>query len=153
MGEDSAFGMTNSAKTGRKDKKRNENTLSGSTLRRELDRKCNGLVYISEIDSPVEAFEFSELSSENLKKLHKSLKKQGDMALVELKQRITRIDPSYSDFRNQNSVRFLELFSVLEENLSYLTLYREGRVEVGIYIYGLDRDGALMGVKTKALET
>ncbi len=145
--------MTDSQKPGKKNATEESALLRGPALLRELDRKCKGLVYISEVDSPVEVFEGTGLSDEMLKKLHKSLKKRKQTRLAKLKERLTRIDDGYSKSRNENAARFSRVFAVLERNLRNLGIHREGKVSIDIFIYGLDLDEAIIGVRTRALET
>jgi hypothetical protein len=42
---------------------------------------------------------------------------------------------------------------LLEENLADLTVFRIGSIRIDIYVVGLDADGNLAGIKTKAVET
>jgi hypothetical protein len=41
----------------------------------------------------------------------------------------------------------------LKENLRDLKVYRIGRIEIDIYVIGIDSQNNLMGIKTKAVET
>ena len=49
--------------------------------------------------------------------------------------------------------RFLELQKLLEENLRELKVFRIGRIQLDIFVVGIDKSGSLIGVSTKAVET
>ncbi|HTK37099.1 MAG TPA: nuclease A inhibitor family protein [Pyrinomonadaceae bacterium] len=45
------------------------------------------------------------------------------------------------------------LRQLLEENLGDLKVFRIGRIRIDIYVVGVDREGRLVGIKTRAVET
>jgi hypothetical protein len=47
----------------------------------------------------------------------------------------------------------LALQKLLEENLEDLIVLRTGRIQIDIYVVGLDAAGNLAGIQTKAVET
>ncbi len=49
--------------------------------------------------------------------------------------------------------RFLELQKLLEESLRDRKVFRQGAIRLDIFTVGIDKDGCLMGVMTKAAET
>jgi hypothetical protein len=42
---------------------------------------------------------------------------------------------------------------LLEGNLRDLRVFKVGRIELDIYVVGINSEGILMGIKTKAVET
>lgn len=49
--------------------------------------------------------------------------------------------------------KFLELQTLLEENLHDLKVFKLGRIRLDIYAVGIDRNGNPLGIKTQAVET
>jgi len=49
--------------------------------------------------------------------------------------------------------KFEELKHLLAAELSGLKVFRMGRINVDIYILGIDQDGSIARIKTRAVET
>jgi hypothetical protein len=67
--------------------------------------------------------------------------------------RLTRTEGWHDDAQRAQAKKFLELQTLLEENLRDLKVFKVGRIRLDIYAVGLDVDGNLLGIKTRAVET
>ena len=59
----------------------------------------------------------------------------------------------YGAEEKHNAERFARLQNLLEENLRDLKVFKIGRIEIDVYVVGLDQNNELIGIKTKAVET
>lgn len=122
-----------------------------------IETACEGLIFISETDAPVEAFQLpgGPLISGLL------LKFDGLPAgtpAVEIDPnafftRLTALKDWFDEDRKLRARKFLELKELLEENLDGLKAFRLGEVRVRYYIAGSAADGRLIGIRTSAVET
>lgn len=123
-----------------------------------IARACEGLVYISETDAPVEAFCIDRGQSETVSVL-KQL--DGSPAAAPVKEidavafftRLITVKDWFGDSEKSRAKKFLELKELLEESLHGLRAFRLGEVRVRYYVAGVTADGRLAGVKTSAVET
>jgi hypothetical protein len=67
--------------------------------------------------------------------------------------RLTAIKDWYGDRELERAKKFLELQKLLEEDLRELKVYKVGNIQVDIFAAGIDKEGYLMGVTAKAVET
>ena len=66
---------------------------------------------------------------------------------------LTAIRDWYTADQKRNTRRFATLEHLLRDELSDLYVFRIGRIRIDIYVVGVDRNGDLRGIKTKAVET
>lgn len=127
-------------------------------LFRQIERACEGLIYISETDSPVLAFSGPAtdiITGEII--LREGA--DGDAGPVEeisfddFFARLTSLKEWFGERELARAKKFLELQELLEENLSQRKVFRVGRLRLSIFAVGIDKDGRLMGVTTRAVET
>lgn len=67
--------------------------------------------------------------------------------------RLTEIQDWFETEEKATAERFVQLKQVLEQNLRDLKVYRIGKIQIDIYVVGLDADDMLTGIQTKAVET
>ncbi len=123
-----------------------------------IEKACSGLIYISETDAPIELFAAGRADSVTRKTI---LEKTGHPAdtpveetdLIRFFARLTRVEDWYPGERKADAKRFARLKKILEENLTDLRVFKTGKIRLDIFAVGLDKDGRLMGIKTKAVET
>ena len=123
-----------------------------------LRRACKGLFYPSETDAAIVPFFggrseegthltiVNELGLENGNEVEES--RFSDFFL-----RLTRVQDWFGEAEIENATRFLKLQKLLEGNLKDLKVLRTGRIQIDIYLVGIDSDGNVAGIKTKAVET
>jgi hypothetical protein len=130
--------------------------FKGKNLLAEIEKSTAGLTYISETDAPVKAvFVAGARSTDAIHFISKGTAAE----ILEARQpreffdRLTTEKDWFGSREREIAKRFSELEKLLNENLCNLTVLRVGRIQIDIYVVGLDADGNLVGIKTKAVET
>jgi len=135
-----------------------KNDKSESELFRKIEQVCEGLIYISEADAPVRAF-FGKTTDTVTSEI---IMQQPDLSPEDgveerdfdtLFTRLSTIKEWHGEAEIARAKKFLELKTLLEENLSDLKVFRIGTRRLDIYAVGTDKDGNLIGVTTTAVET
>jgi hypothetical protein len=133
--------------------------LSATDLDSSIRKLCEGLVYISETDSPLHLITGGKASSISAEDV---VNRFGDdrpkwpveeIGFGEFFGRLTKMQDWYGDEERERVRKYRRLRTMLESNLSDLHVFRVGRVQIDIYVIGLDREKNLIGIKTKAVET
>lgn len=119
---------------------------------------CCGLVYISETDAPIEFFEGGVVKKLTKKTVseqagHPSNSRAEESDFDKFFARLTRAEDWHPSERKADAKRFAKLKKILEEELTDLSVFKIGKIQLDIYAVGLDKDGRLIGIKTKAVET
>ncbi|MEQ1923479.1 MAG: nuclease A inhibitor family protein [Pyrinomonadaceae bacterium] len=135
-----------------------ENSNISIELPAMLATACDGLIYISEMDAPVIPFFGSAAEAVTGETILQQANLPGDSQVLELSRddffgRLTENRDWYGDAEKLRAKKFSELHKLLGENLSDPKVFRVGRVQVDIYAVGIDKDGHIAGVTTKAVET
>jgi len=133
--------------------KKNSSALFGA-----IEEACQGLIYTSETDAPLVAFQNETVGPLTKEHLLRLIKREQDTPVEErsfadLFVRLTRIQDWFGELELARAKKFLELQRLLEENLSDLKVFRIGQVQIHIYVVGLDTDRRLLGFTTQVVET
>jgi hypothetical protein len=67
--------------------------------------------------------------------------------------RLIEFQDWYGDEEKMNTEKYILLKRLLEENLKDLKVFKIGKIQLDIYVVGLDLENRLLGIKTKAVET
>jgi hypothetical protein len=124
----------------------------------QIRKAAKGLYYISETDAEIFAFAGTKtgaVTKENL------LRQTGDKPDAPVEERdyaafftrLTKIEDWFGDEEKRAAAKFARLKELLESHLKDLKVFKVGRIEIDIYVVGLDAQGNLAGIKTKAVET
>ena len=129
-----------------------------TSLIAKIENLCDGLFYISETDAVIVPFTGEKTEAVNGGVVLRQTGTAGDTPVEEVDfdvffDRLTRIQDWFGERETKRAKKFGELKKLLAENLSELKVFKVGRIRLDIYVVGLDRDGRLAGVKTKAVET
>ena len=135
--------------------KKSENT---NDLSERLKEACAGVTYLSETDADVEPFLGGKVEVLNtqsfLETIGVSKKEPVEVTGArQLFERVSKIQEWHTASQKTNGEKFAALRKLLESNLSGLRVFRVGRIQIDIYIFGIDPDGNLAGVRTRAVET
>ncbi|CAN5662563.1 nuclease A inhibitor family protein [soil metagenome] len=112
--------------------------------------------YISETDSELFPFVGERAEDVSAEIILKQLGRNDPVEernFEDLFKRLTEIQEWFGDEETRTANRFSELKEILMKNLRSLKVFKIGRIEIDIYIVGLDADNILKGVWTKAVET
>ena len=135
-----------------------KNNQGDSDFFQTIADTCEGLIYVSEIDAPVLPFASQPNDTSSEENILHDAAISGD-AMIEERNfedffaRLTAIKDWFGDREIARAKKFLELKTLLEENLRDLKVFRKGSIRIEIFAVGIDKSGRLMGVTTKAVET
>lgn len=123
-----------------------------------LTRACSGLIYVSETDSPIVPFVGHKTKKVTPKALLESINTSVGTPIQcvgpdRFFDRLTRHQDWYGEAETASAKRFKELKQLMESELRELSLFRVGQIQIDIYVIGLDRNGTLAGIQTRAIET
>ena len=126
-------------------------------FQRELKAACRSLQFVSETDADIIPFSAAAPSSGSLRSYLKTLEITSaeieEVAFDNFFDRLTKEKDWFGPTEKDRAEQFAKLREVLETNLEKLRVIRVGKVQIDIYVVGLDANGRLAGVKTKAVET
>ena len=123
-----------------------------------FEAACEGLVFISETDAPVLPFAGgpADTVTGEIILQQTGREPQTDVEEVEIGAfftKLTTLKDWFGEPEKARAKKFLELKTLLEENLRELKVFRIGRIRLDIYVVGINTEGNLMGVTTNAVET
>lgn len=129
-----------------------------SEFKNSLSEALNGLIYMSETDASIEPFEGGPAGAVTAQDLLPMTGTPGDAQVEErgfdeIFARLTRVYEGASEEATAKAARFEALKQLMAANLSDPKVFKVGRINVDIYMVGLDGEGNLSGVKTRAVET
>jgi len=135
-------------------------STESTEVRERLESAAEGLLFISESESP---FEYEELPADTPAALtpdsvRAALGEPEETPVEEtsldrfLSGHIERADPA-DPVAQENVGRFRALKQALTESLSEVKVFRVGEVEVRYHVLGRTPDGRIAGLAASALET
>ena len=139
-------------------KKKSLKSEPNETLAEQIRKAAEGLYYISETDAEIFPFEGTKTDAVTKENLLSQTADKPDAPIEERDfevffTRLTKIQDWFGDEEKQTAAKFARLKELLESNLKNLKVFKVGRIEIDVYIVGLDSESKLTGVKTKAVET
>jgi hypothetical protein len=123
----------------------------------ELKAATRGLTFMSESDYPFEVFKWG--GAKPTHEFLRGLTSQDPASPVETQtaKELFRAAASEPDWKSGADLavarRFQSLLRLLEENLSDLTVFRVGTINMPVYVAGRAASGAWLGVSTRVVET
>ena len=123
--------------------------FKGDKLLAEIEKFTAGLTYVSETDVSVLPFsatvvEVQKLIAEN---------RHYELSARDFFARLTTNRDWFGAKEKESAHRFAELEKLLDENLCDLKVFKVGRIQIDIFVVGLDANDSVIGIKTKAVET
>jgi hypothetical protein len=117
-----------------------------------------GLYYISETDAEILPFVGTKAEDVTKEEILRQTNNKPDVSVeerdfAEIFARLTELQDWFGDEEKATAEKFLALQKLLEDNLKDLKVFKIGSIQIDIYFAGLDADGNLMGIQTKAVET
>ncbi len=125
---------------------------------RLIEEATKDLYYMSETDAKVEAFFGGKIGNLTRESFLNQIGANENQQVEEREfekffERLIKVQDWYGDYERETAKKYEQLRKVMKENLRELKVFRIGRIEIDIYVVGLDSQGNVMGVKTKAVET
>jgi hypothetical protein len=130
--------------------------FKGENLLAEIRKSTDGLTYMSETDAPVEPYSGWRADTVDICNFIQGAAravKHEKLAPKKFFDRLTTVSEWFGPEQTETARRFSELEKLLSENLSELTVFKIGHIQIDIFVVGLDADKNLIGIKTKAVET
>lgn len=116
--------------------------------------------YPSESDEPIEWFVFETESDKPIDEAtFRSLLSVPDETPVETLditafwEKTTTVQPWFREFELASVEQFEEIQRTVNEHLVDIQGYRIGEIEIGVYLFGKNKEGKLEGIKTILVET
>ena len=127
-------------------------------LKIRIKKDCEGLFYKSETDAKIFPFFGSRVQAGVCSSLVSELGHSENIEINEISveqffRRATKINDWHGENEKQNAKRFAALKQLLEENLTDLKVIRIGTILIDVFVVGIDGEGNLVGIRTKAVET
>lgn len=135
----------------------NENKVKNDLAKR-IKKATKDLYYISETDSEISPFTGGRAASVSKEVL---LSQTGNTVNSEIEERnfeefftrLTKIQDWFGDEEKETAQKFSDLKELLQKELKDLKVFKVGKIELDVYVVGLDAEGVLTGIKMKAVET
>ncbi|MGI8670231.1 MAG: nuclease A inhibitor family protein [Aridibacter sp.] len=145
-------------KTELNDKFTKEEKIDKPDFIQELKKTTDGLIYISETDSEIFPFIGGKSETVNIESLLKQINAASDIKVKEITfedffENLITIQDWFEEEEKETAEKFLKLKKLLEENLKDLKVFKIGKIEIEIYVVGLDEENNMLGIKTEAVET
>lgn len=139
-----------------KGKKKTKKIARPETLAERIEKAARGLYYISETDAEIAAFvgeKASVADAETLLRQIKSIEPVEERDFEDFFRRLTEMREWFGEEETRNANKFNDLKHLLEENLRELKVFKVGKIEIDVFVVGLDKENVLTGIHTKAVET
>lgn len=129
-----------------------------SDLTTQIKSAVEGLVYISETDSPMELFILPAARQKTRENKISHFKISLGRPIEELSvepffARLVIDREWHTEQQRQDVKKFRHLKALLEANLRDLRVFKVGHIRIDIYVVGIDPNGEIMGIRTNAVET
>ncbi|WP_210489867.1 nuclease A inhibitor family protein [Rufibacter aurantiacus] len=129
-----------------------------STLLQDLAQAAQGLLFISEIEAPLEPFTLPagtsiQTPADFLNAIGKPDQPAEEVTLTYFLRNMVRTYPEQDHTQQAVAQRFMALQGWLETHLQEIRVYRIGQVQVQAYAVGKTPEGSWLGLKTTLVET
>jgi hypothetical protein len=136
-----------------------QNKDSGEAkLKKQIKKATEGLYFISETDAEILPFFGGQAQAVAKEEILSQTKNAADAPVDERNfkeffARLTEIQDWFGDEEKATAQRFADLKDLLERNFRDLKVFKIGKIQLDVYVIGLDAENNLLGIKTKAVET
>lgn len=127
-------------------------------LGKQIAEAVKGLYYVSETDAEILPFVGAKSQTVSVEEILIQTKNESNAAIEERNfadffARLTEIQDWFGDEEKQTAAKYTVLKNLLEKNLRELKVFKIGKIELDVYVVGLDAENILTGIRTKAVET
>ncbi len=124
----------------------------------KISRICEGLMYLSETDAEFTVFNANKVENTSKETFLSQINGSPNVAFEEQSfdeffLRLTTVKDWFGSAEKLQAKRFAELQELFKLNLKDLRIFRLGKIQIDIYIVGIDAENNLIGLKTNAVET
>jgi len=127
-------------------------------LKNQLKKATENLFFISETDAEITPFFGRQAQAVTKEEILMQSQSMANVLIEEKDfagffKRLTEIQDWFGDEEKATAQKFAELKDLLEKNLRDLKVFKIGKIQIDVYVVGLDAENNLLGIKTKAVET
>ena len=131
---------------------------NSQSLLSDIESVVKDLFYTSETDAEILPFVGSKADAVTKENLLSQTKNELTAKIQEKDfdqffAQLTAIQDWFGDEEKETAAKFSALHDLLKSNLKDLKVFKVRKINIDIYIVGLDAEGILTGVQTKAVET
>ena len=141
----------------KKRKKIKENLPIVKDLNQQIAETVAGLTYLSETDAEIAVFvglKADTITAENLlTQIGNADHKVEEKDFDEFFEPLIKTQNWFGEDERKMTEKFVVLKDLLQQNLINKKVFRIGKIDIDIYVVGLDKDNILRGIQTKAVET
>ena len=124
----------------------------------DIENASKDLFYTSETEAKILLFVGSQadaVTKENLliQTKNESNPKVEEKDFTDFFDQLTKIQDWFGNEEKEIAAKYSGLSDLLKNNLKDLKVFKVGKINLDIYVVGLDTEGVLTGVQTKAVET
>ncbi|MCS6873696.1 MAG: nuclease A inhibitor family protein [Pyrinomonadaceae bacterium] len=116
-----------------------------------------GLYYMSETDAEILAFKGGIVDRLDKESFAKSTALRSEEIeerdFEKFFERLTKVQDWFGEEERKNAERFKKLRDFMKNHLRDLRVFRVGKIEIEIYVVGIDSKGRIYGFRTQAVET
>ena len=132
--------------------------LQKDSFVKQIEEITADLYYISETDALILSFVGRQAQTVSRETILEQTGNAPDSPVderdfTEFFARLVEIQDWFGEEETKMAEKYLLLKKLLEKNLRNLRVYKIGKVQLDVYVVGLDAENRLMGIKTKAVET
>ena len=130
----------------------------GNAFAEQIKKAARDLYYISETDAEISPFVGEKAECVTREAVLKQVCAERDTPIEERDfeeffARLTAHQDWFGDEEIETAGKFSKLKELLETNLREIKVFKLGKIQIDIYVVGLDSENRLMGIKTEAVET
>lgn len=134
------------------------NDLRENGLPERIKQAVRGLFYVSETDAEILPFIGSQAETVSVDLLLSQIGNTANAPVAEENfagffARLTEIQDWFGDEEKETAKKFVSLKDLLEKNLRDLKIFKIGKIQLDIYVVGLDAENNFLGFQTRAVET
>ncbi len=123
-----------------------------------IKEASDGLFYISESDAEIKLFVGRQAASVSRTTVLEQANLAADTPIEERTfadffAHLIEVQEWFGEEEIATAKKFVELKEILERNIRELKVFKCGKVQLIIYVVGLDATNTLIGIKTEAVET
>lgn len=125
-------------------------------FQQQIEKAVKDLYYISETDSEIFPFVGEKCESVSAEEILRQIGRNDPVEERDFEdffKRLTEMQEWFGDEETNTINKFLQLKEILLKNLKDIKVFKIGKIEVDIYIVGINSENVLAGVWTKAVET
>jgi len=132
--------------------------LKENNLGEQIKKAAENLYYISETDAEIAPFVGEQTEAVSKESILSQTENAADAPIeergfTEFFARLTEIQDWFGDEEKETAQKFGRLKQLMEKNLKDLKVFKIGKIQLDVYVIGLDAESKLTGIKTKAVET